>query len=148
MIETLKSLFSQPPEETPEDLERRLHQVAAALLIETARADFGEDASETATIRGALQKSPGLSRTEVDALLDAAAEEADAATSLFEFTRLVNDHFSPARKEQLIATMWQVAYADGELHKYEEALIRQVAELIYVPHAVFIRSKLAAQPQD
>jgi uncharacterized tellurite resistance protein B-like protein len=36
-----------------------------------------------------------------------------------------------------------VAYADGDLDKYEEHLIRRVAELIYVPHEEYIRAKLA-----
>ena len=41
--------------------------------------------------------------------------------------------------------MWAVAYADGNVDKYEEHLIRQVAELTYVPHSDYIQSKLAAQ---
>ena len=41
--------------------------------------------------------------------------------------------------------MWAVAYADGKLAKYEEHLIRQVAELTYVPHQDYIRAKLEAQ---
>ena len=44
--------------------------------------------------------------------------------------------------EQALA--WAVAYADGNLDKYEEALIRQVAELTYVPHQDYIRCKLDA----
>ena len=35
--------------------------------------------------------------------------------------------------------------ADGKLGKYEEHLVRQVADLIYVPHQDYIRSKLAAK---
>ena len=42
--------------------------------------------------------------------------------------------------------MWRVAYADGRLDKYEEALIRQVAELTYVSHTDYIRTKLATAP--
>ena len=42
--------------------------------------------------------------------------------------------------------MWKVAYADSNLDKYEEHLIRRVAELTYVPHQDYIRSKLAAAP--
>ena len=34
---------------------------------------------------------------------------------------------------------------DGELDKYEDSLIRKVAELIYVPHSVFIQTKLQAE---
>jgi uncharacterized tellurite resistance protein B-like protein len=57
----------------------------------------------------------------------------------------VNDHYSPGQKGELIAAMWQVAFADAELDKYEEHLIRRVAELIYVPHDEFIRSKVVAR---
>jgi len=59
-----------------------------------------------------------------------------------EFTRVINDHYTPQQKLQLISGMWTVAYADGDLDKYEEALIRQVAELTYVTHEDYIRSKL------
>ena len=145
MLKHLKSLFIEPAGESPENLEQRLRLVAAALLIETARADFGEESSEQAAIRKLLQRELTLSDQEVSDLLEEAADQVDSATSLFEFTRLVNDHFQVERKAELINTMWRVAYADGELHKYEEALIRQVAELIYVPHADFIRGKLAAR---
>ena len=42
--------------------------------------------------------------------------------------------------------MWQVAYADGKLDPQEEAVIRQVADLIYLDHPAFIKAKLTAQP--
>ena len=41
--------------------------------------------------------------------------------------------------------MWQVAYADGELSKYEDHLIRRTADLLYVAHTDFIRGKHRAQ---
>jgi uncharacterized tellurite resistance protein B-like protein len=74
-------------------------------------------------------------------LLDRAGSAREDATSLFEFTRLVNDHYGPDEKRDLVGAMWKVAYADGDLDKYEEHIIRRVAELIYLPHADFIRSK-------
>ena len=46
----------------------------------------------------------------------------DEATSLYEFTRVINDHYSAEQKLKLIGAMWAVAYADGDLDKYEEAL--------------------------
>ena len=39
--------------------------------------------------------------------------------------------------------MWQVAYADDHLDPIEEAVIRKVAELLYVNHSEFIRAKLS-----
>ncbi len=146
MINALKSLFTPPTAESPEALEHRLRLAAAALLIETARADFRQDAEEEAALETLLCDTLALPLTEVQELVRQASERVDSATSLYEFTRLINDHFSPVQKLQLIDAMWRVAYADGRLDKYEEHLIRQVAELTYVPHPDYIRSKLGAKP--
>ena len=79
-------------------------------------------------------------------LIAQAEAHLDEATSLYDFTRVINDHYLPAQKLELVASMWRVAYADGRLDKYEEYLIRQVAELCYVSHQDYIRTKLAAAP--
>ncbi|KAA1194005.1 TerB family tellurite resistance protein [Pseudohalioglobus sediminis] len=145
MIDALKALFTMPETESETALQHRLHVAAAAMLIETSRADFTEDAQEEAAMAGILRDSLDLEAGEVNALMAAAAERVDESTSLYEFTRTINDHYSAERKLQLIAAMWKVAYADGDLDKYEEALIRRVSELTYVPHEDYIRTKLAAQ---
>jgi uncharacterized tellurite resistance protein B-like protein len=120
------------------------HVAAAAMLIETARADFTQDEDEQAAMKTLLSGSLGLPATEVQELMETASNRVDEATSLYEFTRIINDHYSAQQKVQLIGAMWAVAFADGNLDKYEEALIRQVAELTYVPHQDYIRCKLAA----
>ena len=144
MIGALKALFEHPTGESEEEQRRRLHLVTAALLIETARADFIEDAAEQAALEQLLSSSLQLDKRQVHELLVAAQSRVDEAISLYEFTRVINDHYCAAQKLQLIDSMWTVAYADGDLSKYEEHLIRQVAELTYVPHQDYIRSKLAA----
>jgi uncharacterized tellurite resistance protein B-like protein len=146
MINALKSLFILPGGDSPEEHTHRVHLASAALLIETARADFTQDAEEQVALERLLCASLPLSREEVHALVEHASKRVDAATSLYEFTRVINDHYGPAEKLELIDSMWRVAYADGNLDKYEEHLIRQVAELTYVPHPDYIRSKLAARP--
>ncbi|KGE05103.1 tellurite resistance TerB family protein [Pseudohaliea rubra] len=143
MIGALKALFEPARKGQPEVTEHQLHLAAATLLIETARADARQDGVEEAALTATLKRSLGLSEAELSALLAEANAQADAATSLYQFTRLINDHFTPARKQELIIDMWKVAYADGDLDKYEEHLIRRVAELIYVPHEDYIRAKLA-----
>jgi uncharacterized tellurite resistance protein B-like protein len=145
MIGVLKRLFTEPDGDGEHSIEEQRRLAAAALLIEVARADFTQDANEERAMADLLCYSLDLSRDDVNALLNEASERVDEATSLYEFTRLVNDHYSPAQKAELIGTMWQVAFADAELDKYEEALIRRVAELIYVPHEEFIRTKIAAR---
>ena len=146
MIGALKALFEfDDQREDSEALgKRRIRLAAAALLIETARADFTQDAQEQQALEGLLARSLQLDAAEVHELVAAAEARVDESTSLYEFTRVINDHYSAQQKLQLIDAMWSVAYADGDLDKYEEHLIRQVAELTYVPHADYIRSKLAA----
>ncbi|MCB1854099.1 MAG: TerB family tellurite resistance protein, partial [Halieaceae bacterium] len=146
MIGALKKLFETPPAETEEARQRRMRLAAAALLIETARADFTQDASEEAALRQLLSSSLQLEPAAVQELLQAASAQLDESTSLYEFTRVINDCYSAEQKRELIGAMWRVAYADGDLDKYEEYLIRQVAELTYVPHGDYIRAKLEARP--
>ncbi len=145
MISALKALFEVPARETTEQRERRLHLVAAALLVETARADFTQGSEEQVTMERLLSESLDLELTEVRQLIDNASAKVDESTSLYEFTREINDNFTPEQKLQLVADMWAVAYADGNLDRYEEHLIRRVAELTYVSHVDYIRLKLAAR---
>ena len=146
MIDTLRALFETPARETREALRHRLQLASAALLIETARADFTQDGDEEAAMEKLLHNSLMLPATEIQELMRQATDKADEATSLYEFTRLINDHYLEEEKLQLIHNMWVVAWADGNIDKYEEHLIRRVAELIYVSHQEFIRGKLAAKP--
>jgi len=48
------------------------------------------------------------------------------------------------QKARLIAGMWQVAYADGELDMHEDALILKVGDLLYVPRSEVMRLKAIA----
>lgn len=145
MIAALKALFEHTPKETEQSRTHRLHLVAAALLIETARADFCHTAAEQNALEKLLSSELDLDTHQIQELVLEAQSRVDKATSLYEFTREINESYSAEQKIQLIEAMWKVAYADGNLGKYEEHLIRQVAELTYVGHDNYIRTKLNAQ---
>ena len=145
MIGLLKSLFENPQSDNRESVEDTLRLVAAALLIETARSDFTEDAAELDKLSALLASSLQLAEPQVKKLIAAAEMRVEESTSLYEYTSIINAHYNATQKVELIDAMWAVAYADGNVDKYEEHLIRQVAELTYVPHANYIHSKLAAQ---
>jgi len=78
-------------------------------------------------------------------LLALAKDTAVHATSLYEFTSLINDYFDEQEKFQVIKAMWQVAFADGRIDRYEEHIIRRAADLLYVEHHRFIEAKLSVQ---
>lgn len=144
MIDRIKQFFSAnlDPDDEKGDSETRIHLAAAALMIEVSRADYVLDKAESRTLVQALRERFGLAPEAVETLVALAEAEVEESISLFPFIQLVNEHYDDERKRHLIGAMWQVAYADGHLDKYEEALIRRVAELIYVPHSEFIRLKL------
>jgi len=144
MIEAIKQFFSEriASRAEPEDAgEQRMRLATAALLIEMARADHSEDDVEFVTLERALEKTFSLDAEQTRELVQLAAQEVDAATSHYQFTSLINGSFAPEEKVYVIELMWQVAYADGQLDKYEEHLVRRIADLIYVPHRDFVAAK-------
>jgi len=121
--------------------ENVLHLATAALLIEMARADFDVKDEELLMVADSVKEIFGLAHDEAVELVALAEQEANEATCHYEFTALINKGFQPKDKVKIVELMWQVAYADNKLQKYEEALVRKIADLIYVPHKDFIAAK-------
>ena len=65
-------------------------------------------------------------------------------TSLYDFVKTLNDTMAPDAKRGLLRLLWDVAHADGHVDPHEEHLIRQLADLLHLSHADFIRGKLDA----
>ena len=115
---------------------------SAALLIEVMKSDHELDHRESDEFMALMQSSLNIPAEELEAMRELAEAQASQATSLYEFTRLINDEYDYDEKLRLIENMWRIAFSDDELDKYEEHLIRKVSELIYVSHSDFIRLKL------
>ena len=145
LLAKLKSLLGTEPSSATAHSRDPLELASAALLLEVARADFATDEVELNAIRTLLIKHFSLSDDEVADLAAEATEHVDAATCLFEFTRLINDQASTDQKRALVTLMWQVALADDTLSHYEEHLIRKVCDLLYVSHNDFLVAKRTAQ---
>jgi len=141
MLSKLKELFALP-EPSHENIERRQQLAASALLIELGKADYRSDARERAAIMEAVRSCFKLDEATIAELLVDAETASRRATSLYEFTSVLNESCSDAEKYELIRQLWRVAAADGDIDKYEDHLIRKVAELLYVPHQQFIHAKL------
>ena len=114
---------------------------SAALLIEVAMADHDFSPIELEQLIRSLQQKFELDTEETLALVDNAKTERRDASSLYQFTQLINQHCDETEKFALIKAMWEMAYADGQLDKYEDYIIRKVADLIYITHSDFIRAK-------
>ena len=145
MFESTVAAAARAPE--PDEREHGYHVATAALLVEVMRADHEVRPEEREAVLRALGAAFGdLSADETRELLERAEERADDATSLYEFTRHVNRQLDHGQKAHVVELLWRIAYADGDLDKYEEHLVRRIADLIHVPHSVFIRMKHKVAP--
>ena len=144
MFDSLKEFFASALPHTGNGRERHAKSVelsAAVLMLEVSLADSGIDRDEYRYIEQAIQRHFQLDKEEADALIELARDEVDHATSLYEFTRLINDKLSPEEKIRIIEMLWRVAHADAVIDKYEEYFIRKIADLLYVSHTDYIKAK-------
>ena len=145
MIGKIIELFSASQAE-PEVATNDARQLAsAALLIEVAKADADFSDGERAALLKLLRNTFDLDDESLAALESLAAERSSDAVSLHEFTRVIVDACEPEERCQLVGLMWQVAFSDDHLDKYEEHLIRKVADLLYVSHSDLMRMKHQAK---
>lgn len=134
MLQRLKSLIGgkeQGGQEAPSHDE--LHLAVAVLLVEAARMDEQFDDGERTAIAGLIETRLGHSAEEARELIDAAEEVTQEMGGLWTFARVVKDRYTEDERIGMIEMLWEVAYADGELHHYEANLLRRIAGLIYVP---------------
>jgi len=145
MIEHLKKLFGvqESPNASPDTHD--LAVAATALMVQLSRVDQDEDERELKTIVECAVKSQQVSREEAEAILLDALNHADSATSLYEFTGVLNDNLDQDAKQQLLESIWRVAFADGRIDKYEEHLIRRMADLLHLNHREYVQARHRAE---
>ncbi len=149
MILAIKQFFedklSVGSEQENSTTEKKLELASAALMFELMRTDSHIDQREKNTLILVLQETFDLDDAALHELVEIAEDAAVQATSLYEFTSLVNENYSYEQRVQLIENLWRIAFADHSIDRYEEHMIRKVGDLIYIRHSDFIRTKLRAK---
>lgn len=143
MLSSIKSLFDSVAADTnlvsSIDLTRK---VSIVLMIEVALSDGNFDETERVQLVSTITKKWKLARPVVNDLINLAEQQQDLSVSLFEHTRVINQYFSTEEKVGLIDCLWEIAFADGRADHFEENTIRKIADLVYVEHKDFIKSKI------
>jgi len=127
------------------DREAALRLATAVLMIDIARADHIFEESEFNSMLQLIESHFQLSPEQAAELVNAAGEKADDMVSLYEFTQLLNKQLDDREKTKIISLLWQVAYADGQLDKYEDSLVLKISDLLYVSRGRVMRLKHDAQ---
>jgi len=127
------------------DREDALRLATAVLMIDVARADHVFDESEFERVLQLIESHFGLTPEQSAELVNAAGSKAEEMVSLYDFTQLLHKHLDDTDKAHIISLLWQVAYADGQLDKYEDSLVLKISDLLYVSRGRVMRLKHDAQ---
>ncbi|RJG42400.1 TerB family tellurite resistance protein [Motilimonas pumila] len=147
MLASLKQFFSEIRQQQPETA-IDLHLAIAVLLAEVAQADMRIGTGEKAKIASMMKRAFDLDQARIDALLAEAIELQASSVSMQTYTQVLKQDTSYEQRVRFVEAMWQVAYSDQVLDPYEDHIIRKIAELLYVKHSDFIKTKLKVAPEQ
>lgn len=105
---------------------------AAALMYHVMDADGVRQDTEWEQIKLLLAELYSVSGDELDGLVNAGQQADSEAIDLYAFTSVLKRHLDDEARVRFIRVLWDVAYADGELHELEDNTLWRVAELIGV----------------
>lgn len=144
MFDSIQSFFRDrlaPAGDADEDA-RRLRIATGVLLLEVAHADADFAPQERQAIEGMLGRRFGLAPEAAAELMGVAEQARQGSDDLYEFARLINEHYPTERKLAIAQLMWEVVYQDGVLEAREDALMHKIGRLLGLRHEQLIALKL------
>jgi uncharacterized tellurite resistance protein B-like protein len=118
-----------------------IRKATAVLMLDVALADKAFDQSELEHLLAIAETYFGLGPEETEEFIQTARNEAEELVSLHEFTQLLHNNLTEEEKAMIVGMLWQIAYADSKLDKYENALVLKISDLLYVSRARVMRLK-------
>jgi uncharacterized tellurite resistance protein B-like protein len=132
VVTALKQQFESAGNDQSHSHENALRLATAALLVEMGGADHYSEGDDAELILELLRNHFTLDVDEVATLFEYASLQANESVSLHEFTSVLHRSLTNEERERLLEMMWRIAYADEYLDPLEDALVRKVADLLYV----------------
>ena len=103
---------------------------AACILLSVADSDEIFEDKELDIINAILQDFFTIDKKTASSLIEKAQNEWKKSTGLFQFGNQLNEGFSHDDKIDFINCVFEVAYADGELHYLEHHTIKKIATIL------------------
>jgi uncharacterized tellurite resistance protein B-like protein len=123
---------------------------AVALLIHVASVDGKTDLAERRRLQAIIKERFGL-EANVAAELTAMAEQSDReAVDFYQFTSVLKRALDDDGRLKIVEMLWDIAFADGVVHEFEENTIWRIAELLGVStrERVLLRQRAGQQTQQ
>jgi uncharacterized tellurite resistance protein B-like protein len=104
----------------------------AALLAHAMSIDGVVEETEKAQLRAVLEKEYDIAGEDLDKLIDEAIRADDEAVDLYGFTSILKRNMEHEQRLRVVEHLWEMVYADGEVHEFEDNLVWRIAELLGV----------------
>ena len=148
MLNFFKELFANKSKQQNAEEENNSLQIASgALLLELANADDEFSDEEKTRVVELMKTNFNLTDEEVDKLLELSQKQIEKSVSAYEFTEIINKQLNEDEKYQIIKNLWQLAYVDGKLDKYEDYYIRKISNNLHISNQDRIAAKLEVKKE-
>ena len=114
---------------------------AACLLLSVAEADEILEKQELDTIQDILKDFFSIADNDAYKLIQEAQNKMKNATGLFVFGQHLNTVFDHTDRLDFISCIFEVAYADGDLHYLEHHTVKKIANILNVNREDILASK-------
>ena len=91
-----------------------------------------KDEQEIKAIKRLIIKQFNYNEEEADILIVSASKKEESSTDLFEWSKIINDHYDLDSKKIVFSMMCEIICADGLIDPFESNLIRRLSGLLYI----------------
>ena len=135
MFEQIKEFFRSVATGDENGDDGREHEVrvaSAALLFHIIEADGIVTDDERQRLIDVLGEEFGLSVTQAERLAGEGKRADQQSVDLYQFTSILKRELGEEHRIRFVELLWEVTYADGEVHELEDNLIWRISELLGV----------------
>ena len=109
-----------------------IEEAVAVLLLRAANIDGKKDAKEIDAIKKLIIKQFNYDEQKTNALIVSASDKEESSTDLFEWSKIINDHYDLDSKKIVFSMMCEIICADGLIDPFESNFIRRLSGLLYI----------------
>jgi len=155
MFEYLRKIFISDPSsrmelsrEKIQPENKKLQIATCAIFLEMAKSDDNCTEEERREIVSIMEKTFNLEEKYVDDLIELTKAKLEKSISIYEFTEIINQNFSPDEKFELMKNLWRLIYTDKKLDKYEDQLVKKLGTMLQLEHRDVIAAKLMVKKEN
>ena len=122
-----------------------LHIATVVLLIEMASSDQDIAREEAETVCNLMQAQFGIDDAKIPEIVEVAISSRKAKGKINEFVALINERFTDAQRQVILAMIWKIVIADGKIEQYEQNFANQMRNRLRLTEEIAEEARAMAE---